>query len=134
MRPGRKGFFIRAGLSKFVQENPKALSVKVERRTGGLVRVTIIRFLDKPRYLSAMLKVQEGEAVLFESRFASAVSETSVTYEFAVPEKHLTGAGFLLGESGFNMRDGVAIPWIGGEVYHIRLQEFLLKQDGSSMK
>ncbi len=48
--------------------------------------------------------------------------------------KHLAGASFHLGESGFNMRDGVAIPWIGGEVYRIRLQELLLKQDGSSMK
>jgi hypothetical protein len=105
------------------KENLGVVRVKAEHddKTGQFeVRLR----LDKPQHVTTRLVIASGDTEQETFATASVVTESEATVRFSVPMKSIAHATLQLGVGGYNFKDGVATPWLGGTSYIIKLQDF----------
>ncbi len=91
----------------------------VTEHASGAVAFTVRLHFSEPQYVTTKLI---AGAVQFAA--ASVITEPETEVRFAVRKENIGGTTLYLGVGGFNLKDGVAKPWLGGTSYVIRAEDF----------
>ena len=109
---------------EYLKANPDLLQVKASER-DGIVTFEIRLRLTEPQYVTWHLTTDlasKEQREVFTT--AAAVTESATSVTFQIPLKSIGDHQLQLGVGGFNLKEGVAIPWLGGTTYVFKLQDF----------
>lgn len=122
---------------EYLKANPDAIRVKTVH-DDKVSRFEVRLRLDKPQHVTTQLVTRCGDT---EQIFATAsvITESETTVQFSVAMKSISDATLHLGVGGYDLKDGIAKPWLGGTTYVIKPGDFVTgtaseagKQGGSN--
>ena len=108
----------------YVRDHPTEWSITVTRGDEGLVKFTVVRNLQEPRYFVAHLAVQHAGKLIAKSDSPAFGKKQGNTFYFAVAEEDLADSKFELSESAFTDFGDHAVPEPGTIIHQIPLKAF----------
>ncbi len=109
----------------YAKEHPGEWSVKVDSAPDGLVKFTVVRSLDAPKYLVAHLAIYHKGKLIATSDSPAYGRKHDNTFYFSVNRDDLAESKFSLSQSELGGSGDDAVPVPGTIIYQLPLSDFL---------